>query len=164
MRGFQSTQEKLLPSPPPVPQFFNSVHLTSYDGYLAGFMEAGRERDPPGWVGGREGGGREAERSKVRRGSKARDCRSTKCGYQLGLHRGLLWLLSSSFLGRDPNDPSHTFSDGTPDYLHTPAAACRVAKAFPKAKLVAVLRNPVEVRPWLRNLPEVIPLKADPSL
>ena len=41
------------------------------------------------------------------------------------------------------DDPSVTFLDGTPDYIHIPSAACRIASAFPSAKLVLVLRDPV---------------------
>ncbi|GAX77036.1 hypothetical protein CEUSTIGMA_g4483.t1 [Chlamydomonas eustigma] len=37
-----------------------------------------------------------------------------------------------------------TFLDGTPSYLLFPSAACRVAAAFPHAKLVAVLRDPLQ--------------------
>ncbi|GAX86375.1 hypothetical protein CEUSTIGMA_g13787.t1 [Chlamydomonas eustigma] len=36
-----------------------------------------------------------------------------------------------------------TFIDGTPDYMHTPSAACRIAGAFPEAKLIVLLRDPV---------------------
>ena len=46
---------------------------------------------------------------------------------------------------RNTSDPDLTFVDGTPDYIQTPSAACRVAAVFPRAKLIAVLRNPVDV-------------------
>ena len=48
--------------------------------------------------------------------------------------------------------------DGTPDYMHIPSAACRIAANFPDARLVAVLRNPAEVghqgaEGWQRGAP-----------
>jgi hypothetical protein len=36
-----------------------------------------------------------------------------------------------------------TFIDGTPDYIHIPSAACRIAATFSSAKLIVVLRDPV---------------------
>ena len=44
---------------------------------------------------------------------------------------------------RNLSDPMLTFIDGTPDYLHLPTSACRISKAFPNAKLIIVLRDPV---------------------
>ena len=41
-------------------------------------------------------------------------------------------------------DPRATFLDATPDLIHVPSAACRIAAAFPRARLVAVLRDPVQ--------------------
>ncbi len=41
------------------------------------------------------------------------------------------------------SDPTATYLDATPEYLPTPAAACRIASAFPNAKLVVVLKDPV---------------------
>ena len=41
-------------------------------------------------------------------------------------------------------DPSATFLDATPDLIHVPASACRIAELFPDAKLVAVLRDPAQ--------------------
>jgi hypothetical protein len=38
---------------------------------------------------------------------------------------------------------SLTFIDGTPDYLHIPSAACRIKAAFPNARLIVLLREPV---------------------
>ena len=48
-------------------------------------------------------------------------------------------------MSSDPMNASLTFVDGTPDYMHTPTAAYRIAAAFPRAKIIAVLRNPAEV-------------------
>jgi hypothetical protein len=56
-----------------------------------------------------------------------------------------LTLVSRSSTCSNTSDPSLTFVDGTPGYINTPAAACRIADAFPSAKLIAVLRNPTEV-------------------
>ncbi|KAG1660123.1 hypothetical protein FOA52_003783, partial [Chlamydomonas sp. UWO 241] len=42
-----------------------------------------------------------------------------------------------------PWNRTATFIDATPDYLHIPAAACRLSAAFPKARLLLVLRDPV---------------------
>ncbi|GAX77037.1 hypothetical protein CEUSTIGMA_g4484.t1 [Chlamydomonas eustigma] len=39
---------------------------------------------------------------------------------------------------------SLTFIDGTPDYVHVPAAACRIKTAFPDAKIMVLLRDPVD--------------------
>ena len=39
---------------------------------------------------------------------------------------------------------SVTFLDGTPDYLHIPAAACRIAAAFPDARFIVLLKDPVQ--------------------
>ncbi|GAX78131.1 hypothetical protein CEUSTIGMA_g5573.t1 [Chlamydomonas eustigma] len=36
-----------------------------------------------------------------------------------------------------------TAMDATPDYMHIPSAACRIAASFPGAKIIAVLRDPV---------------------
>lgn len=43
-----------------------------------------------------------------------------------------------------PGHSSITWLDGTPDYLHIPSSVCRIASAFPKAKLIAVLKDPVQ--------------------
>ena len=42
-------------------------------------------------------------------------------------------------------DASLTFVDGTPGYIHTASVACRLSRAHPHAKLIAVLRDPVKV-------------------
>ena len=47
------------------------------------------------------------------------------------------------FFLRDPLNASLTFLDGTPDYMHMAPAAHRVAKAFPDAKIIVLLRDPV---------------------
>ena len=44
---------------------------------------------------------------------------------------------------RDPANASLTFLDGTPDYMHIPSSACRIAAAFPDARIVVLLRVPV---------------------
>ena len=44
---------------------------------------------------------------------------------------------------RDPTNASLTFLDGTPDYMHIPSSACRIATAFPEARIVVLLRDPV---------------------
>jgi hypothetical protein len=36
-----------------------------------------------------------------------------------------------------------TYLDATPDMIHVPSSACRVAATYPNAKLVVVLRDPV---------------------
>ncbi|GAX80642.1 hypothetical protein CEUSTIGMA_g8077.t1 [Chlamydomonas eustigma] len=41
-------------------------------------------------------------------------------------------------------DDKGVYVDGTPDYIMIPSAACRIAATFPKAKLIAVLRDPVQ--------------------
>ena len=46
---------------------------------------------------------------------------------------------------RDPANTSLTFVDGTPGYIHTASVACRLSRAHPQAKLIAVLRDPVKV-------------------
>ena len=46
-------------------------------------------------------------------------------------------------LHRDPANTSLTFLDGTPDYMHIPSSACRIATAFPDARIVVLLRDPV---------------------
>ncbi len=43
----------------------------------------------------------------------------------------------------DPLNQTLTFLDGTPDYMHIPSAACRIRSAFPKARLIMLLRDPV---------------------
>lgn len=43
-----------------------------------------------------------------------------------------------------PRKLNHTFVDATPDHLHLPAAACRIATLFPDAKLVVLLKDPVQ--------------------
>ena len=42
------------------------------------------------------------------------------------------------------DDPLATYIDATPDYMHIPSAACRIADAFPDAKLVILLKDPVQ--------------------
>lgn len=49
------------------------------------------------------------------------------------------------YLHRDPGNASLTFLDGTPDYMHMPSAACRIASAFPAAKIIVLLRDPVSL-------------------
>jgi hypothetical protein len=44
---------------------------------------------------------------------------------------------------RNTSNATLTFLDGTPDYMHIPSAACRIAAAFPEAKLIVLLRDPV---------------------
>jgi len=41
-------------------------------------------------------------------------------------------------------DDEATYIDATPDYMHIPSAACRIADAFPDAKLVILLKDPVQ--------------------
>ena len=48
-----------------------------------------------------------------------------------------------SYRPRKLSDPSLTFLDGTPDYLHIPTSACRISKEFPDAKFIILLRDPV---------------------
>lgn len=40
-------------------------------------------------------------------------------------------------------DLDSTYLDATPDYMHIPSAACRIASVFPKAKLVVMIKDPV---------------------
>lgn len=40
-------------------------------------------------------------------------------------------------------DLDSTYLDATPDYMHVPSAACRIASVFPKAKLVVMIKDPV---------------------
>ena len=42
-------------------------------------------------------------------------------------------------------DPSATYLDATPDYIHIPSAPCRIAAAFPNAKLIVLLKDPAQV-------------------
>jgi hypothetical protein len=41
-------------------------------------------------------------------------------------------------------DSQATYLDATPDYMHIPSAACRIADAFPDAKFVILLKDPVQ--------------------
>ncbi|GAX76127.1 hypothetical protein CEUSTIGMA_g3570.t1 [Chlamydomonas eustigma] len=44
----------------------------------------------------------------------------------------------------DPQDESLTFVDASPNYIYYPPAACGVAAVFPNARIIAVLRDPVQ--------------------
>ncbi|GAX74882.1 hypothetical protein CEUSTIGMA_g2328.t1 [Chlamydomonas eustigma] len=44
----------------------------------------------------------------------------------------------------DPQDESLTFLDASPNYMYYPSAACGVATVFPDARIIAVLRDPVQ--------------------
>ncbi|GAX77038.1 hypothetical protein CEUSTIGMA_g4485.t1 [Chlamydomonas eustigma] len=80
----------------------------------------------------------------------------------------LLWThmmeyLKSYALAGSPQDRSLTFLDGTPDYMHIASSPCRLSKVFPDAKLIVVLRDPVQraLSQWnmIRTLSQKPPVK-----
>ncbi len=67
----------------------------------------------------------------------------------------------------DPKNESLTFLDATPGYILLPTAACRIRAAFPDAKIIAILRDPVKVKePQLLSLhtSEASVIPVDPVL
>jgi len=65
------------------------------------------------------------------------------CYYSYNYSKGLFWYLSK-FPLRWPYGKNRLFFDPSPVYLHDPLAPERICKDYPDAKLIIILRDPIE--------------------
>ncbi|HJK95666.1 MAG TPA: sulfotransferase [Polyangiaceae bacterium LLY-WYZ-14_1] len=62
--------------------------------------------------------------------------------FDASFHKGLDWYLAH--FPRDPADGRTITGEGSPYYLYHPHCADRIAETFPEARLLVLLRNPID--------------------